>query len=307
MNKKILSPAKINLRIKIRGINSNFYHLLDMVNVKINFYDKIDIEILESKNKTINVKGDFSKEELALLNSIENNLASKAAVKFLEEFEIKKGFNIKIDKLIPSGAGLGGGSSNAGTVLKCLYDNLIKTDDKSFIALQKIAKKIGADVSFFLFGNSSIVQGIGDLVTEIPREQIKITDMVFILPSINCDTEKVFDLVRQLRDFSQDTADKFISQLKDNGKSVFTPKDIENDLEEYALEVYPELEKYIKAAKVKKNWAWSLSGSGSTIFGCPLDGGKITQDDFEEIVENLKNLNCKVLRGEILGVSKSFM
>ena len=149
--------AKINLSLAIIGKRDDGYHNLSTIMQTISLFDKITIK-KSCDNIICNTDNKY-------IPSGEGNIAFKAAKKFFEFTNIDGGAIISIKKNIPFGAGMGGGSADAASVLKGLnklYSTKICLDD-----LIKIASEIGADVPFALFGGTALVQGIGDKISRL--------------------------------------------------------------------------------------------------------------------------------------------
>lgn len=237
----VLSPAKLNLGLKVIGKRPDGYHLLKSVFCLIDLYDKIDIQI------TLNGKVSLIEHQQAWF--YQKDLAYKAAILLQEYSGCTKGANIKIKKVIPSGAGMGGGSSNAATVLiilNHLWETGLTTDE-----LLGLGAQLGADVPFFIRGRNALVEGIGEIITPIELPELY---FVIIKPDFHAPTKDVFAALEL--DFEQC-----------NTKSILTTQLIsqkENDLEAAVRKIYPqindifsELNQYGKAV---------MTGSGSSIY-----------------------------------------
>lgn len=147
---KIKANAKINLSLSVLGKRADGYHELDTVMQSISLNDTVYIE----KSDKITVEcGEFGGED---------NIAFKTAKAFFAESGINAGAAIRIEKRIPSAAGLGGGSADAAAVLMGL-DRLYKTE-LSYEKLLKIAVSLGADVPFLIRGGTARARGIGEVL-----------------------------------------------------------------------------------------------------------------------------------------------
>ena len=136
------SSCKINLHLKIRKELENGYHELETVFQEVPFYDDLEINDLVDSEDIL-----FEQEGLAIpLGENEDNICVKAAKILKKRCEVEKGCSIVLKKNIPIGAGLGGGSGNAATVLKAL--NELWELELSFKELEKIGKDLGAVVPF---------------------------------------------------------------------------------------------------------------------------------------------------------------
>lgn len=253
MTKYYISYPKVNICFKILGFLENGYCdiLSRYIKVTNTFFD--DILIKDSTNFQIygNFKCDLesntifkAKESLKKWLIKNNNKKSK----FLENF------SIDIDKKIPIFAGLGGGSSNAGTYLLAMNE-ILELDLPSHI-LGKIAASVGADVSFFVYDfNSANVSGIGDKIVEFKEEKEELIEI--FTPDILCETKAVFDEFR-----AKFTPNPIDSSLLDMSSIMLLKKynifEL-NDLFAPALNLYPDLKEFAKEG-------YYFSGSGSSFF-----------------------------------------
>ncbi len=246
----VKSYAKINSILYVLGKRDDGYHELFSLMHKIDLYDWISIK------KTSN--GLSVKTNIESLNN-ERNLAFRAAKLFFERSGIKPQVAIEIEKQIPMGGGLGGGSSNAGYVLRSLNSMFdYPLGDRELFS---IAEQIGSDVPFFLVDGSAIVRGRGEIV-----EKIK------------CCTEN-FQVFIVIPDFSISTAHVYGKLVLTNQKRVnkmaltvggeCNIRDIatrlHNDLEQVVLNEFALLKK-VKERLVETFGCGLVSGSGSTVF-----------------------------------------
>ena len=194
MNRK--AYAKINLALDITGIQENGYHTVDMIMQTINLHDDLEISLNDTGRINLAVTCDEAvRGELTEQGTDRDNLAYRAATAFFKELENKKdgsrfvgtgagaagvgiagaGADIKLHKRIPSGAGLGGGSSDAAEVLKGLNEltGSLLTEEE----LKDIAAKLGSDVPFFISGGTARCTGTG---TDIEKLR-PIGDMFYVV------------------------------------------------------------------------------------------------------------------------------
>src|SRR5437899_6334456 len=152
---QVLAPAKINLSLKILGRRDDGFHEIETLISPISLADKIDIE---PQSRWI----DFSCDD-PTVPSGDENLIVRAAKAFFERTKISGGVTIKLQKQIPHGAGLGGGSSDAASVLSAL--NKLFETKLSREEMAKLGSTIGSDVSFFLFESAAVCRGRGEIVS----------------------------------------------------------------------------------------------------------------------------------------------
>jgi len=157
-----MAPAKVNLGLRVSGRRPDGYHEVQTLMVPISLYDRLSIRVARGEPV---VRCSCRGVERAPAGP--SNLASRAARAVLQCVGIAAEVDILLDKRIPVGAGLGGGSSDAAAVLRLLPDLLgVRLPKSRMLAL---AARLGADVPFFLEGRPALACGVGDLLVPIPR------------------------------------------------------------------------------------------------------------------------------------------
>lgn len=151
------APAKLNLSLDIVGVREDGYHLLHMIMQTIDLCDQIVLERADEISLTCN---------LPELPCDERNLAVRAARVFFERTGLPGGVRMTLDKNIPHGAGMGGGSADAAAVLKGL--NELCGTDLSQQELCEIGLRLGADVPFCIVGGTQLAEGVGERLTPLP-------------------------------------------------------------------------------------------------------------------------------------------
>jgi 4-diphosphocytidyl-2-C-methyl-D-erythritol kinase len=242
---QILAPAKINLSLRILNRRPDGFHEIETLISPISLYDKIDIE---KQSRWI----DFSCDD-PTLSSGDDNLVVRAAKLFFERAKIKSGVSIKLEKKIPHGAGLGGGSSDAAATVRTL--NRLFETKLSREKLAELASTIGSDVPFFLFESAAICKARGEIVE--PTKLKEKLSILLLKPAFSVATAWAYSRWQDSKTLSEISyeAQKF------GGQSFV------NDLER------PVFEKFIFLAQLK-TWllkqsevgAALMSGSGSTVF-----------------------------------------
>lgn len=246
------SPAKINLYLEIVGRATNGYHLLDSLMVPIDIFDVITLE--KSDQLQLEIKGENA---AALQVNWQKNIIIKAINLLAEKFYLTPNIKITLEKNIPITAGLGGGSSNAATILLMLnefYDlHLSKAE------LLDLGLKLGADVPFFINGKVAFVSGIGEVLKLVKFN----CDNLFLLivnPKKPLSTQEVF--LNFAADFRSQN-----SQIKNN-QIISTIKNRCNDLQISAIRIIPEIAIILQKISQQKNCLVSrMSGSGASCFG----------------------------------------
>ena len=248
---KLLSPAKINLFLQIVGKRADGYHDLVTLMCCVGLYDIISL--------------DFSAEEISvacthpLVPQDHTNLAYRAAKLFLDHINSKEGVRITIEKQIPIGAGLGGGSSNAATVMLGL--NRFYGHPLSRETLIRLGVVIGADVPFFIDQKPAIASGVGEILE--PYSGLKPYTVILVFPGFSVSTAEMFKNINlRLTKYIEKTK---ISSFKNKGFDI--ERHLSNDFEDMAEEKYPEIAA-IKNVLLKHGAIGALmSGSGSTVYG----------------------------------------
>jgi 4-diphosphocytidyl-2-C-methyl-D-erythritol kinase len=246
------SPAKINLYLEVTGKRPDGYHTLISLLCFIGLFDSL--HLVFGKNR-ISVACSYPN-----VPQDETNLAFRAARLFLDSSRIREGVHIDIEKNIPIGAGLGGGSSNAATVLLGL--NAHYGSPYSINALCQMGKRLGADVPFFIFGGPAVATGIGDKLEQF--NNLISYHILLIYPSVTLSTAEVYRTLNLT----------LTKNKKINTNTIFkldwrrhAPKLLRNDLEAAASALCPE----IQSAKQSLLGAGALgalmTGSGSGVFG----------------------------------------
>jgi len=251
-NLKIKTYAKVNITLDITGKRPNGYHDVRMIMQTISLCDDIDIE----KNKDIIVSCDVS-----YIPCNQTNLAYKAAKAFFEYKGIDCGAKIHITKRIPSGAGLGGGSSNAAGVIMAL--NTIYEAGLSTKECMLIGAKIGADVPFFILGGTCLAEGIGEKLTPLPH--MPKCYIVLAKPAFSVSTKSVYQNLDLSKIYIKPHTTQVISAIK-GGNMLSIASGMVNVLETVSSKKYPEIETYKKEMLSCGALGSIMSGSGSTVF-----------------------------------------
>ena len=263
------TSAKLNLFLKINGLNQDKYHDMTMINQSVDIYDFITV--------TKGRNGIRIQDNTAIKQ--EHNIVFKTAKLINDEIR-KIDVDIELSKNIPMQAGLGGGSGDAAgiiTALDILYD-LKLSDDKKI----DLAKRVGADVPFCLFGGSKCVRGIGEII-----DDVRCDDLLYIIikPNENMSTKEAFALFDKLEKKNVDA--DFIEEILLKKKKIdidFVQKYFYNDFER-VMEQKFDIITQIKKDFYSNDAAFSMmSGSGTTVFAI------YTDDDLrKKAYEKLKN------------------
>ena len=214
--KELLAPAKLTWFLEVTGVRDDGYHLLRSEMVSLDFSDRL---IIEEEQNYLRLTPASIRVPLD-----ETNLVSKA----LQLVGRKAG--VTIDKVIPTGGGLGGGSSDAGAILRWVGG-----------VSSELAATLGGDVPFCQLGGRALVEGVGELLTPLEFEK---RDVTLIIPSFSVDTKACYQA---------------FDELGETGEG-------RNHLERAARIVEPQLAKTMNWLRAELGQEIQLAGSGSTMF-----------------------------------------
>lgn len=245
---RLRSCAKINLGLEILRKRDDGYHDLNSIFIAVDLHDIITMER----------SNELSFEcEPAVTDSPTENLAFKAASLLVGASD--KAAKIQVQKYIPSGGGLGGGSSNAATTL--LGMSILYPEFGPFLA--PYASRLGSDVPFFLNPGVALVQGRGDVITPIAMHVPWI--VLLVLPGLHVSTAETYSTLGITGEQQPTDLVQSLSQAVDNQQLM--PDLFRNDLETVVFDKHPQLKK-IKALLYEQDACFaSMSGSGSTMYG----------------------------------------
>ena len=237
---RVPSPAKLNLFLHITGRRDNGYHVLQTIFQLIDLYDWMTFDPIAEEN--IQIEG---------LNEVklEQNLIYRAAQLLKAHAKKPCGLNIRIEKNIPMGAGLGGGSSNAATTLIVL--NQLWQCGLNEQQLADYGVQLGADVPIFIFGLNAWAEGIGEHLSFIDLAQ---KQFIILKPDCFISTQQLFSQKTLTRDSKITTFCAY--QLE--------PSNFGNNFEPLARQLYPEVEEamqYLDQFGLAK-----LTGTGACVF-----------------------------------------
>jgi 4-diphosphocytidyl-2-C-methyl-D-erythritol kinase len=246
---KQFAPAKINLYLHILGRRADGFHELETLMAPISLGDTLDIDLILAG--TSGAGGiEFTCSDPALSDA-KDNLATKAARLFLEEFKLTTGVRIHLEKAVPVGAGLGGGSSDAAAVLLALRE--LTRIDCGDAKLAELAARLGSDIPFFIHRTPAVCRGRGEIIEPVRLKENY--QGLLVHPGFGVSTPWAY---------------KTYAQNPGQGASgrAFPPDfTLRNDLEPPAFSKYPWL-------PVVKSWFQKqpealdslMSGSGSAVF-----------------------------------------
>ncbi|ODS12057.1 4-(cytidine 5'-diphospho)-2-C-methyl-D-erythritol kinase [Vibrio scophthalmi] len=249
------SPAKLNLFLYITGRRANGYHELQTLFQFLEHGDELTI--------TANKSGEITLSPDIPGVALHDNLIWRAATALQQFTGCQYGADIQLQKILPMGGGIGGGSSNAATVLVAL-NHLWQTgctDDQ----LAEIGLKLGADVPVFVRGHAAFAEGVGEEIIAVEPEE---KYYLVVRPDVSIATVDIFTHP----DLTRDTEKRPLSELLEN---IY-----ENDCEKIVRMLYPEVDKQL-------SWLLQyapsrLTGTGSCVFA-----EFIHENDAQQVLEQL--------------------
>ena len=254
------SPAKLNLFLYINGKLPNGYHELQTLFQFLDFGDWLEISIREEDNQIVLTP------EIPNLKT-EDNLIYRAAKLLQEKANIQLGANIHLDKILPMGGGVGGGSSNAASALVAL--NYLWQANLSIDELAKLGLTLGADVPIFVHGHAAFAEGVGEKITYCePAEKW----FVVLKPDDSISTAVIFQDPNLLRNTPKKSLEQLLSEP------------YVNDCEKVVRDHYSEVEELL-------NWLVEyaparLTGTGACVFA------EFDDEQSAQLVLQAKPKNC---------------
>ena len=241
--------AKVNLALHVTGVQEDGYHILDSIVIFTNIFDTLSFK--KSRKNVLTLTGEFSKSL---------NIKTNSIIQALNLFEnvLTDRFSINLEKNLPLGAGLGGGSADAAAVIRFITNYC-----RHPIPSPEAISKIGADVPVCVLNLASRVGGIGEIVRPIDVSGFNLW-IVLVNPRIFVATGSIFEEVIEkhnepLEPFTNfRNTDQFIEYLKRQ----------RNDLQSIAVNKWPEIKEVLDTVEKTQDVLLSrMSGSGSTCFG----------------------------------------
>ena len=276
---RLESPAKVNLRLEILKKREDGYHELRTILQKINLHDLLHFSL--KKERGISIATDHPNLPVG-----KNNLVYQAVQSILKKSDYKGGVVVEIEKKIPLGAGLGGGSSNAATALKAMNQLLrIGLRKKELMA---IGLEIGADVPFFFFEGAAIASGIGERLKKIELPELW---YVLIYPNFEVSTRWAYqNFVLTKRQFHFNF--NKLAKIPDEISHL-----LRNDLEGVVSKEYPQigLMKEILCSAGAKGAL--MTGSGPTVFGV-FSGKGGASEAYKKVKRMVRNKGWIVLNAQ---------
>lgn len=262
---KLLSPAKVNLFLRILRKRPDGYHELQSVLQPVSLFDEVSISVEPGEGSGLSHSG-------REMPSGRDNLAVAASRLYLGEAGVRKKISIEIKKNIPLGAGLGGGSSNAAAVLVGLNRILGKFTDRDLL---RMAASLGADVPFFVKSSSSFVEGTGEKVGVL--SDFPLFHYVILFPRKSLSTREVYESWERPERPPEKVDPVSLAERFRRGDFP-----LENGLEAAVYRIFPEILSLKEIFRSLGARFVLVSGSGSSVFSVFRE-----QREAEEVYEYL--------------------
>lgn len=276
--------AKINLALAIQNKRSDGYHNLSTIMQTVSIYDRVTLR--KSSRITCITDDNF-------IPNGEKNIAFKAAKVFFDFTKIDAGVDIFINKKIPSGAGMGGGSADAAAVLLGL-NKIYGTNVEENIIL-KLAAKIGADVPFLIAGGTALAEGIGGVITNI--KPLPKCSILIVKPDISISTMDAYNAYDKILNKSITSVNCLIPYIE------------QGDLDGFCCGLFNDFEKVITVSTIKNikdqmmvrgALTSCMTGSGSAVFGIYRDFKTADRARAEFEKEGFLSFVCEPVKNNLL-------
>lgn len=279
------APAKLNLALSVGPPGVDRLHPICSWMVTLNLADELTVTRLEEDrfSRYAVLWHDEARCRSDIDWPIQRDLAVRAHLALERLIGRKLPVQLKLEKRIPVGAGLGGGSSDAAAMLHAV--NVLYTLGLSTEELIEIAGELGSDVAFFVRGGNAIVEGLGDRLE--PLSAIDERHVVLIMPRFACETARVYRAFDELVGTEPKLQAEFVRSMAQKGE---WPRSPFNDLLTAAIRVQPELERLLEVISHRAERPAHLTGSGSTMF-VPCDDA-LHADFLARAIEEMDELTA---------------
>lgn len=252
---RLRALAKINLGLDILGKREDGYHEVRMIMQTIQMYDVLDMKRVKKPGISLSVNYPYIPND-------ERNLVYKAARLLMDEFQIKEGVEIRLEKFIPVAAGMAGGSSDAAAALVGI-NRLFKLG-LSERDLMERAVNIGADVPYCVMRGTALAEGIGEKLTRIT--QVPECFVLIGKPGVNVSTKTAYESLQLDKLSYRPDIDGMIEDIERGDLLAMTEK-MGNVFEPGITEKYPVIGEIRKLMEEHGALKAMMSGSGPTVFG----------------------------------------
>lgn len=252
---RLKAYGKINLALDVVRKRPDGYHEVRMVMQTVKIYDGIEITVTDTGKIEIETN-------LYFLPVNENNLMHKAAKLLMDEFDIKSGIKIVLQKVIPVSAGMAGGSTDAAAVMYGV--NKLFNLGLTMKELMERGVRIGADVPYCIMRGTALSEGIGEKLT--PLHQPPHMWLLIAKPPVNVSTKFVYENLNLPAIDRHPDIDAMVEAITKGDKNGVA-QNMENILESVTVREYPVIEEIKNIMKENGAVNALMSGSGPTVFG----------------------------------------
>ncbi|MBR6359993.1 MAG: 4-(cytidine 5'-diphospho)-2-C-methyl-D-erythritol kinase [Lachnospiraceae bacterium] len=262
MTGEIKAYAKLNLSLDVLEKKSDGYHSIRSVMQHADVFDTIRVTAVLSNETSIRLSCKNPKF-CPGVKWDETNLAYKAAKLVCDQYNIKFALDISVEKNIPVGAGLAGGSADAAAVMRLLNDML----DLSFTnqELIELGTSLGADIPFCLTGGTQLCEDIGQKLTLL--SPFPCMDCIIVKPKASLETKKIYELCDGYLKTAPHPDTEALVEAINSGKTKRALKLFGNFMEEAAISLCPEILEIKEILKNAGAATSQMTGSGSAVFG----------------------------------------
>lgn len=253
----VSAPAKINVGLKVLPVRDDGFHSIESIFQTVGLYDELTVKLIDG----------FGRCEVSCADIVlpKKNTIESAYMAFSEVYDKIKSVSVFLKKGIPSGGGLGGGSSDAAAFVRALEKlNDVKLSDNE---LDSIAAKVGSDVFFFsrAASGAAIVTGRGEIVRHIKRRN----DLTFLLvfPHVSSSTKEAYDLIDEFYSSGCSMVFPEVARLEEIYNSPLNKWTFKNSFTAVLKNKYAEIGNALTALSNVNAPYCEMSGSGSTLFG----------------------------------------
>lgn len=281
--------AKINIVLDVVGRRSDGYHELKTLFYETRLHDVIEFK--KSNKYGIRISCTDSAIPLG-----EKNIVYKAAKLLFDKYVPNAGIDIHIEKHIPHGAGLGGGSADAAATIKAINELYQLKLNNS--AMEAIGARLGADVPFFISGGAAYACGIGDKLTSLCDCDIKMPLLLIAKPDFNISTAEAYRALDNEDELYHPDADEAVRCFK-TGNAAGVCALAGNSFEKPVFKMYPQIEE-IKRLFLNDGAAASvMTGSGSAVFAF-FNNEKQMERAAHNIKRKFKTIDIYLANGELM-------
>jgi 4-diphosphocytidyl-2-C-methyl-D-erythritol kinase len=260
---QVAAQAKINLRLRILAREEGGYHQIETLLLRLALADVVRVR--RARSRALDVSGDV---DGAAIGPVEQNLAWRAATAYGAAAGVHEGFAIELEKHIPIGGGLGGGSADAGAVLRAL--DAMAEAPLGTVRLLEIAATIGADVPFLTSDHAyALAWGRGERMLALHPPPTR--EVLLLIPPFSVNTADAYGWLARAREAAEVPVGREPVTLDPSSLSHWeTIQQLaRNDFEPVVAERHPEIAAIVAGLTSVECAVAMMSGSGSTVFAVP--------------------------------------